>query len=50
MLNRLASANVGQANPSYSELDALFTYNTILVKIHLKLILRILAGDEGNNY
>lgn len=49
-LSRLASANVGQADPSYSELDALFTYNTTLVEICPELISRILAGYEADNY
>ena len=49
-LSQLASANVGQANPSYSELDALFTYNTTLVEIHPELISRILAGYEADDY
>ena len=49
-LSRVASANVGQADPSYSELDALFTYNTTLVEIHPELILRILAGYKTDNY
>ena len=49
-LSRLASANVGQADPSYSELDAMFTYNTTLVEIHPELISRILAGYEADDY
>ena len=43
-LSRLASANTRQPNPLHSELDALFTYNTTLVKMHLALVSRILAG------
>lgn len=49
-LSQLASANVGQANPSYSELDTLFIYNTTLVEIWPELISRILAEYEANNY
>ncbi len=49
-LSRLASANIGQADPSYSTFDAIFTYNTTLVEIHPELISRILAGYEANNY
>ncbi len=49
-LSRLASANVGQADPSYSELDALFIYNAILVEIRPELISRILARYEVDDY
>lgn len=49
-LNQLASANIGQVNPFYLELEALFAYNTILVKICPELISRILAGYEVDNY
>lgn len=47
---RLASTNVGCADLFYSELDALFTYNTILVEIHLSLISKILVGYEDDKY
>lgn len=46
----LASTNVGCTNPFYSELDALFTYNTTLVEIHPTLISTILAGYEADKY
>lgn len=50
VLSRLASANIGQTNPSYSELDTLFTYNTTLVEICSELISRILTGYKANKY
>ena len=49
-LSRLASANVGCTDPSYFELDALFTYNTTVIKIYLGLVSRILAGYEDDEY
>lgn len=49
-LSCLASTNVGCVNSSYSELDALFIYNTILVEIHPSLVLKILAGYEDDKY
>ena len=49
-LSRLASTNVGYANASHSELDALFTYNATLIKIHPDLISRILVGYEDDEY
>lgn len=49
-LNQLASANVGQVDPCYSELNALFTYNTTLVEIRPELISRILAGYAADDY
>lgn len=49
-LSQLASVNIGQADPSYSELDVLFIYNTTLIEIHPKLISRILARYEADNY
>ena len=49
-LSRLAYINVGSADLFYFELDALFTYNTTLVKIYLSLISRILAGCEDDKY
>lgn len=49
-LNRLASTNVGYFNLFHSELDTLFTYNVIFVKIHPSLILRILVKYEDNKY
>ena len=50
VLNQLARANVGQAYPSYSELAALFIYNTTFVEIWPKLISRILAGYKADDY
>ena len=44
ILSRLASSNIGTIEPSYSELDALFLYNTTFIKIHLTLVSRIIAG------
>lgn len=49
-LSCLASINVGCIDPSYSELDAFFTYNTTLIEIHPSLFLRILAGYEDDKY
>lgn len=48
-LSQLASTNIGQANPFYSELDVLFTYNIIFIEIRPKLILRISAGYKADN-
>lgn len=47
-LSRLTSSNTGQADPQHSELDALFTYNTMLVELHPTLISRILAGYKAD--
>ncbi len=47
-LSRLASSNTGHADPQHSELNALFTYSTTLVKLHPTLISRILAGYEAD--
>lgn len=47
-LSRLASSKTGHADPQHSELDALFTYSTTLVKLHPTLISRILAGYEAD--
>lgn len=41
-LSRFASANTPYANLYHSKFDALFTYNTMLVKIYLFLISQIL--------
>lgn len=48
VLSRLASTNVGQTNPSYSELDVLFVYNTTLVEIYPDLLSKILAGYNAD--
>ena len=42
-LSRLASGNTWHPNLQHSELDALFTYNTTLVKIYPALVFQILA-------
>ena len=47
-LSRLASANTRYLEPQHSELDALFTYNTMLVKIHLALVSQILVGYKAD--
>lgn len=47
-LSRLASSNIGTADLSYSELDALYVYNTTLIKIHPNLVSRILAGYDSD--
>ncbi len=49
VLSRLASSNIGYADLQPSELDALFTYNTTLVKLHPNLISRILAGYKADS-
>ena len=49
-LSRLASTNVSYTDPSYSEFDALFTYNTTLIEIHLGLVSRILTGYVDDEY
>lgn len=47
-LSRLASANSPSTDTRYSELDALFLYNTTLVKIHPTQVSRILAGYDAD--
>ena len=47
-LSQLASTNVGCSDPSHSELDVLFTYNTTLIEIHPTLVSRILAGYNAD--
>ena len=47
-LSRLASSNIGTIEPSYSELDALFFYNTTLVEIYPTLVSRIIAGYNAD--
>ena len=47
-LSRFVSSNTGHADPQHSELDALFTYSTTLVKLYPTLISRILAGYEAD--
>lgn len=42
-LSRLVSINIWHSDPKHSKLDALFTYNTTLVKMHPTLVSRILA-------
>lgn len=49
-LNCLASINVGLANPSYSELNELFTYNMTFIEIHFILILQILVKYKAEAY
>lgn len=44
ILSRLASSNISTADPSYSELHALFLYNITFVGIHSTLVSRIIAG------
>lgn len=46
----MASINVSYSNASYSELNALFIYNATLIKIHLDLISKILAGYKDDQY
>ena len=46
-LSRLISANTGYADPHYSELDTLFTYSTMLVKVYPALISQILASYKA---
>ena len=46
-LSQLASVN-RHLDPQRSELDALFTYNTTLVEMHLALVSRILAGYKAD--
>ena len=50
VLSRLASINVGCSDPSHSELDVMFTYNTTIIEIHPNLISRILAWYEDDEY
>lgn len=50
VVRRLASTNFSCSNPSYSELNALFIYNTTLIEIHPNLISRIQAGYENDEY
>lgn len=51
-LSRLASANTNLPweDPNYSELDALFTYNTTLIDIHPDLVKRIVKGYKADNW
>ena len=49
-LSRLASTNIGCSDLSHFELNALFTYNAILVEIYPGLILRILTGYKDDKY
>ena len=47
-LSRLTNANIGHADSHYSELNALFTYSTMLAKLHLALVSQILAGYKAD--
>lgn len=47
-LSRLANATPTPTDPYYSELDALYIYNTTLIKIHPHLVSRILAGYDSD--
>lgn len=42
-LSKFANANINHlcSDPNYEELDALFTYNTTLIKINLELVQKI---------
>lgn len=48
-LSRLGSTNVGYSDPFHSKLDALFTYNTTLIKIYLTLVSQILADYDADH-
>lgn len=50
-LSRLASTNINylSSNPNYEELDVLFTYNTTLIKVNLKLFQRIVKGYKADS-
>ena len=47
-LSRLANSNIGTADLSYLELDALYVYNTTLIEIHPNLVSRILVGYDSD--
>lgn len=47
-LSHLASFNTGYTDSQHSELDTLFTYSTMLVKLYPTLISRILASYEAD--
>lgn len=51
-LSRLASANINSpsSDPDYKELDALFTYNTTLIKINPELLQKIVKGYEADSW
>lgn len=51
-LSRLASANTNllSEDPNYSELDALFTYNTTLIDIYPDLVKQIVKGYKADNW
>ncbi len=51
-LSRLARAytNLSSLDPEYSELDALFTYTTILVDIHADFIKRIIDSYKADEW
>lgn len=48
ILSWLASSNIGTAEHFYLEFDALFLYNTTLVKIHPTLVLKIIASYNAD--
>lgn len=47
-LSRLANATPTPTDPHYSELDALYIYNTTLIEIYPHLVSRILAGYNSD--
>lgn len=47
-LRHLASANSPLTDARHSELDALFVYNTMLIKVNLTLVFRILASYDAD--
>lgn len=47
-LSRLANTAPPPTDPQYSELDALYIYNTTLIEIHPHLISQILAGYDSD--
>lgn len=49
-LSRLATANVLGHLPSYSEVNALFVYHTMLVKVKPDLVSLILEGYKAENW
>lgn len=51
-LSRLANTNINRPSSdfNYEKLDALFTYNAILIKINPKLLQKIVKGYKADSW
>lgn len=51
-LSRVASANINHPSSdlNYEELNVLFTYNTIFIKINPEFLQRIVKGYKANSW